>query len=162
MKTPFVTKIVSHAPCLVALLIVVLLPGCSSNAPNAGLVGSVLVQLSWSGAASLDLGATTPNGFVAANYFESDADPNCTHEGDDQGIGTGGHNERFTCTGIESGDSWVIVIDNFSGSNVGYTLSAVEASGGATLNGYPQMRTITAGDNQVDIMGGGERHSIGF
>lgn len=166
LRSPF--KHTTRNLCLVALSSVLLVFGCSSNTPaelpSGILVGDVLVQLSWSGAVNLDLGATTtPGGFVAANYNEPDADPDCTHEGDDFSEAPGAHSEQFTCIGVGSGDEWTIVIDNFTDALVNYTLD-VEFVGGTGVTGFPLSFNSDIGplDNQLDVSGGGERHSFGF
>ncbi|MBT8400972.1 MAG: hypothetical protein KJO98_10895 [Rhodothermia bacterium] len=154
-----------HAPPVVLGLALLALGNlrCDTGAPGGGPLGApgnVVVQVSWSGIGNLDIGATTPDGFVAANYFEDDANDQCRHGGDEQGVDGGGHFERFSC-GVEPGDHWVIVVDNFSDTDLSYTVG-LEVVGGGALPGYPQTRTITAGNNQVDIRNGGERHSITF
>jgi hypothetical protein len=124
-------------------------PACDGGNPSAlfalaggsgTLSGDLVVTLSWSAMANLDLGSTNPPGdnFVAAN-FESDPDaaPNCLHSGDTQVAGV----ESFTCTMPLTG-GYRVVIDNYSQLPVPYNLSVTVNN--AAVSGFPVNRTIPA------------------
>jgi hypothetical protein len=132
------------AVALVAFLIISISgPACDgTNQSGSGgsLVGDLVVTLSWSAAADLDLGATIPPGdkFVAANFEgEPEAAPNCVHSGDLDGPGP----ESFTCTAPLTG-FYRVLVDNNAQTAVPYDLSVTV--GGTAVAGYPVSPTIAA------------------
>jgi hypothetical protein len=104
------------------------MPACSGDNPmggggggGGGAGGNLTIALTWTTMGDMDVGATTPNGFIAAGSPPGN-DPNCTHGGDSFGTGTN-NSETMACNPAAAG-SYTIVVENYDGSaTIGYTVS---------------------------------------
>ena len=119
-------------------LVALALAACGGSNPTGTSGGVLVVELTWNTAGNMDVGATTPNGIIAANF---PGDPACTHTGDDGGTGAGSFSERMTCDPSASGD-YVIVVENYSAQAITFTLQAT--TDGANVSGFPLSESLGA------------------
>jgi hypothetical protein len=116
------------------------------NGGNQTLQGELVMELTWGTAGNMDIGATTPNGgVIAANFPGNDA--NCTHSGDDQGIGAGPFVETMTCADPAEPGGYKIVVENFSSGSISYTLTV--KLDGQDVSNFPILKSL-AGNGGTD------------
>ncbi len=114
-------------------LVAVAVFGCSntSNTPDGGvdggscvapnLSGGLSMSIEWAmGSGELDIGATTPDGIISANFPGND--PNCTHSGDEDGT-SANPLEVMTCFDPPASGNYEIVVDNLTSVPVEFTLT---------------------------------------
>jgi len=83
------------------------------------------MSLNWMVTGNLDVGATTPGGYIAPGQM---GDPLCSHSGDE--LGAGANNvEIMGCSPAAAG-TYILIIENLSGSAIPYTMHV-------NINGSP-------------------------
>ena len=90
---------------------------------------------------NMDIGATTPAGFIAAGFV---TDPSCTHSGD-TGFsgGAGPFQERMECT-LPSIGPYTIVVENYTANALDFLLSVtMDGVDVVDVNGTPLTDTYT-------------------
>jgi hypothetical protein len=96
------------------------------------------MTLEWTGGGNLQIGATTPNAptnVVAANYNEANADPNCTHSGDEP-IQSGLFFESMACVPPMTG-TYSMQVDNEEMEDK--TFDLLVTIDGVDVPGFPQL-----------------------
>jgi hypothetical protein len=111
-----------------ALIAITVLSGCKSSthplSGNQTINGTLLVQIDWTPMdptdSNMDIGATTPDGFIGAGFV---TDPACGHAGDTGFAGGAGpFQERMECIDPAAG-TYTLVIENYTNNSQDFLLS---------------------------------------
>ena len=122
----------------------------SSDDDDGTPVGPLIMQIDWTPANppdnNLDIGATTPNGFIAAGFV---TDSRCLHNGDEGFAGGAGpFQERMRCDSPFPG-SYTVVVENYTNDPQTFLLSVtinginVQDTTGAQLTGMHMLPANT-------------------